>query len=65
MTAIRCTCGAVHERLKPYGVQELEDEEFAELALCPVCGTTLCTRTWRLSSSSHWRISSPPPPPEN
>jgi hypothetical protein len=57
MPLIRCTCGALHERLRPYGVQELEDHEYAELALCPKCGTTLCTRTWRLSPSSNWRAS--------
>jgi hypothetical protein len=61
MPSIRCKCGAVHDRLRPYGVQELEDQEYAELALCTVCGTTICTRTWRLSSSSHWRVSSTPP----
>jgi hypothetical protein len=51
----------VHERLRPYGVQELEEQEYAELALCTACGTTICTRTWRLSSSSHWRVSTIPP----
>ncbi|HEV3194430.1 MAG TPA: hypothetical protein VGY54_28230 [Polyangiaceae bacterium] len=57
---IRCKCGALHEQLRPYGVQEVEEREYAELAACPKCGTTLCTRTWRLTSSSNWRVSSLP-----
>ncbi|MGD0679488.1 MAG: hypothetical protein ABSC94_29210 [Polyangiaceae bacterium] len=60
MNEARCTCGAVHDNLVPAGVQEVDEDEYLELANCPVCGSTLCVRQWRLSASARWSVSVPP-----
>jgi hypothetical protein len=66
MDDTRCTCGASRDVLVPAGLQEVDDREYLELGTCPKCGTTLCVREWRLSSSAKWRVSLPvsrePPP---
>jgi hypothetical protein len=60
MSEMRCTCGAIQDHLVPAGVQEVDDREYLELGTCPQCGTTICVRQWRLTSSAHWRASIPP-----
>jgi hypothetical protein len=46
MDAIRCSCGAMHhvDALEPIGRQQGLAGEYAELANCPSCGSTLCVR---------------------